>query len=319
MGDLKRNAWKNWLVAAIMAPLIGAFSLADCLSTPLIETIVRPSMIEMIVYGIAIAQLNLIAIWTALAPGNIVQRWSWTLLLMVWSWYSYTIGLCWWDDWFGLSGPMRSLQYALVLGYTLVIGFLAALLPLGIVGNVFGWRLVNSATAASPSRAQFNLRHLLWAMVATALIVVPGRFIVPPEGRQTLEFDGELAIVLTVLAVTNLFIFFPALWLAFSKKRGAIINLLAGIGCCAIITFAEFWVIVLIWGPAPDPQIYFYFLFGIKNVTQFGIIYATLWLFRGIGFQLIRQPRKAAIGTASGSDGQDCPSYSFPKYGPEEL
>jgi hypothetical protein len=247
-------------------------------------------------YGIAIGQINLIAIWMALAPANIVQRLSWSLLLMVWMWYSYTVGYCWWNGWFGLRGPMLSLQYALVLGLAQSIGFLEAQIPLWIGGQLFGWRLVNSSSAASPSRGQFNLRHLLWAMVVTALIIVPGRFIVPPEGRQTLVFDGEMVFVLSVLGIANVFIMIPAIWLAFSKKWPEIIRWFAGIGCCAIMSLVEYRAFVLV-RPAPEP-FYYYLLLGLMNVIVFAIVYGTLRLLRAIGFQLILLPSQTPSAVA---------------------
>src|SRR5262245_53167692 len=112
----------NLLPIAIIAVLIATFSIADCMSAPLLETYGRgrdtmtPFIVNGVVYGIAIAQINLIAIWTGLGSGNFVQRLCWLLLLIVWTWYGYVVGLCWWVNSFGLNGPTSSLRMAVEMG-----------------------------------------------------------------------------------------------------------------------------------------------------------------------------------------------------------
>jgi len=288
MGDLTRARKKKWMLAGIIALAIVAFSIFDCFSAPLKTTFGEDTAIEMIIYGLAIAQLNLLAIWMALAPTNIVQRLSWSLLLMFWMWYSYTVGYCWWTHWFGLYGPMYSLQYALVLGYTLIIGFVVAQIPLWIAGIAYGWRLVGSKTSG-PARGQFNLRHLLWAMVVTALIIVPGRFIVPPRGTQILVFDGELALVLLVLGVCNLFTMILCLWLVFFQKWPFIFKLIAALICLLLISSAEYRSLVEVF-LLRDQRFFYWYLVGLMNVTHIFIVYVALLLLRALGFQFIQLP-----------------------------
>jgi hypothetical protein len=82
------NRSRNRIAVVLTGTVIVVFLVMNILLPPLLMG--RQGLLTLLFgVGIGIGQVNLIAIWTALAPGSFVQRFSWSLLLIVWSWYAF--------------------------------------------------------------------------------------------------------------------------------------------------------------------------------------------------------------------------------------
>jgi hypothetical protein len=95
----------------------------------------RHEWLQAIMVGICVGQLNLIATWAALAPGNIMVRLPWSLLLTVWMWQALVVG-----NRLSFSGFPRA--EAILLGVVLLFGLFVAMAPLAIAARFFRWRLL---------------------------------------------------------------------------------------------------------------------------------------------------------------------------------
>jgi len=244
--------------------------------------------------GIGIGQVNLIAIWTALAPGNFVQRFSWSLLLIAWSWYAFVIGQRWGSP---RTDDVDLTFSAGILGCALFVGLVASQVPLWLAGKVFRWRLV-SGLRSSDQRVRFSLRNLIWAMLAIPLTIAPGKIILP-SGRWDLsvmlEAPRPVWISLGAFVITNVLITIPGVWIAFAKTRKTLLVLVFWLVYCTLITGAEMGIVFkMIRGIDTDTKCLVYLCVWFLNFTQFAVVFGALAILRAIGFQFIRLPRKAA-------------------------
>ena len=121
-----------------------------------------------VLVGICIGQVNLIAAWAVLAPGNLVVRLPWSLLLTLAMWYALVLG--------NRVSHLTAVEDAILLVAVLLAGVTIAQVPLWIAKKVFGWRLIRGAheTVQSPQGPwQFNLQHLLLATFLLAVALAP--------------------------------------------------------------------------------------------------------------------------------------------------
>ena len=111
-----------------------------------------------------IAQLNLLAVWAALAPGRLMVRLPWSLFLATLIWYAVVLG-------FRCAGRGRSGQDALMVGLSLLFGVLVTQVPLWIANRWFRWHLavVVEGPSAAVSERQYGIRHLLTGMTLLGL------------------------------------------------------------------------------------------------------------------------------------------------------
>jgi hypothetical protein len=271
--------------------MIIAFLVLDGATPPFLSNADEPGALWAILMGIAIGQINLIATWTTLAPGNFVQRFSWSLLLIVWTWYAYVIGLRSFSD-----RPMTQTE-AVGVGFLLLSSFLTAQIPLWIAGKMFRWRLV-SWLGSTERRVRFRLTHLLWAMLAIALTIAPGKLILPSGDWNVFvlfrDEPMEAWIFLGVVLLMNILITIPGLWIAFARPWNMALAIMAWLIYCSVITGTEI-AIVLFMEPGADEFMEVYFIVWLINFTQFAVVYGALAIFRSIGFQLVHLPRKREI------------------------
>lgn len=283
MEPLKTTAGK-WIGAGIV---VWAFCLIDFFSPMCIGD--RPEWPAMIVIGICIGQINLIATWAALAPGNVVVRLPWALLLAVLMWYGLVLGI----RWTSADHPYShfSLADAVVLAIFLFVGVAAAQIPLWIAGRVFRWRLVSWAGAArepSQDRLQFQLGHMMLGMLFVSLALAPGRVVLPPGDLADLNLEYEMFVVLAALVACNLVIAVPCIWGAFARTEILIPLALGWLGYCIVITTLEYGALTSILGPAGDDDTLLSMY--LINVAQCATVFGTLLIFRAIGFRLVRVP-----------------------------
>ena len=286
MNSENRN-FRNLLVTMLV---ICAFLGVNVL-TPAVSRSHEPWLLA-IMLGICISQLNLIATWAALAPGNFMVRLPWSLLLAVLMWYALVVG-----NRIEHRGFDRG--SALFLGLVLLMGLLVALIPLVIAARFFRWRLLGwnageEVRSDSQAKLQFNLRHLLLSMFLLSVAMAPARLVLPEQGTFYLPHDYGVWIVLAGVALCNVVVTVPCIWGAFATKC---VPLQLAIGWpiyCVLITGVEFACFTMFLGSTPDPGEVFFALY-LMNLTQCATVFGTLMIFRQIGFRLVRTHRRNGL------------------------
>jgi hypothetical protein len=296
MNSENRN-FRNLLVTMLV---ICAFLGANVLTPGAFES--RKPWLLAVLMGICISQLNLIATWAALAPGNFMVRLPWSLLLAVLMWYALVVGNRI-EDWVGVFDRGA----ALFLGLVLLIGLLVALIPLVIAARFFRWRLLGwnageEVRSDAQAKLQFNLRHLLLSMFLLSVAMAPARLVLPEGGTFGLPPHHGLWVLLAGVALCNVVVTVPCIWGAFAAK--SVLPQLA-IGWpiyCVLITGIEFACFTMFLGSTPDAGEVF-FAFYLMNLMQCATVFGTLLIFRKIGFRLVRaNARKAPEVVSSQTD-----------------
>ena len=235
------------------------------------------------VSGVFIGQVNLIATWGALGPGNVVVRLPWSILLGVLTWYAIVLGFRAWRPEF-LDNPDLVL-----LGPVLLGGIMVAQIPLWIAGKWFRWRLINledGGIASEDGPLQFNVRHVLLVMFLVALALGPARLVLPSMTFDGLYLADELAVILSTVVVTNLVMTVPCIWGALVRSNA--IPLLVWPVYCAVVTAAEFGTLCVLLGSPGSDWREVLLAFFLLNLLQCVTVYFALRLFRAVGFRLVR-------------------------------
>jgi hypothetical protein len=278
---IERRQVRNLLVTgAVICTLLGANVL-----TPLAFRS-NSDWLVAIMLGIGIGQLNLIATWAALAPGNFLVRLPWSLLLTVWMWQALIVG-----NRMQFSGFPRA--QAVLLGMVLLFGLFVAMAPLAIAARFFRWRLLGwrqqvATDGHAAVRVQFHLRHLLLSMFLLSLAMAMVRWILPEGRGWEIATDDELYVLLPGVAFCNVVVTIPCIWGAFASRR--LLPLLAAgwFAYGALLTGVEIGFFVFFLGPPPDGLLEVFFLIYLMNLMQCLTVFGVLVIFRRIGFRLVR-------------------------------
>jgi hypothetical protein len=268
----------------IIAALIGGF-LSVNVMTPS-EWGSDSKVLMAILAGICIGQLNLIATWAALAPGNFIVRLPWSLLLAVLMWYALVVGNRIERSYFDGSD-------AILLGMNLLFGLLVALIPLGIAARVFRWRLVGwsngkEAEAGSAVKMQFNMRHLLLSMFLLSLAMAPARLVLPDGLAFRFELPKEAYVLLAGIAFCNVVVTIPCIWGAYLPMNKLPVIIVGWFAYCALLTGLECSFFLLLLGlPAPN-DMEVLMRFYLMNLMQCATVFGVLLIFRALGFRLVR-------------------------------
>ncbi|MHC4177116.1 MAG: hypothetical protein ACYSWU_06400 [Planctomycetota bacterium] len=270
----------KWIAAGI---IVCAFLVVDFVTPTLWGP--DPEWLLMVPLGICIGQVNLIATWAALAPGNFVVRLPWSLLLGVLMWYSLVLGC-------RVAEEYRSfyLNEAVVLGIVLLFGILVAQVPLWIARKLFRWRLVSWAgKPAEPSegRLQFQLWHMFVGMLFVSVALSPARVVLPSGDIGSFDpYYEELFVLIPAIAISNLLIAVPCVWGAFLPRRTFLPLAVGWLLYCGLLTALEFASLVAILGPPGEDQVPFWMY--LVNISQCITVFGTLLVFRALGFRLLR-------------------------------
>lgn len=238
--------------------------------------------------GVCIGQVNLIATWAALAPGNLVVRLPWSLLMGMFLWYALVLGN-------RLNGSFP-LDEATVLGAALLFGIVVAQLPLWIAKRTFRWRLVrtlDNLEQVDRQHSQFQIRHLLLGTLLLSLALSPLRVILPPGAMTGLRDAGRLILLLAIVAATNLLVTVPCIWgsLMILASLGAAI--LGWFFYCLFLSTVEYFILDAATGTSPNNG---WFIILLINLSQCLTVFVTLRIFRAIGFRLVRLPARPSTG-----------------------
>jgi hypothetical protein len=234
--------------------------------------------------GFCIGQLNLIAAWAALAPGNVAIRLPWSLLMTLMMWYALVVGN-------RVIHPHFPLDQAIFLGIVLLGGCGVAQLPLWGASRLARVRLTRDETMDA-FRGQFRLMHLLVGMVFLSLALAPLRAVSPPEGelwRRDLPVMDVLS-VLGAVALCNLLITVPCIWGAFLPAK-LLVPVAAGwVVYCGVLSIVEMGIIGVLTAP-PVYEMDFLWAVFLCNLTQCLVVIGPLLVFRAIGFRLVSVKR----------------------------
>jgi hypothetical protein len=233
-----------------------------------------------VLLGTCVGQVNLIATWAALAPGNFVVRLPWSFLLATALWYALLLG-----------GRFARLDEALIVGAILYFWVGAAQVPLWIAKLVFRWRLLgepDGAAQSPPGPWQFNLRHLLLATFLVAVALAPVRQVLPPGPPGLFSIAGEVLATIAAVMTSNLLITVPCTWGAIASKRAIVPLALGWLFCCSLLTGVECVVVSRFLGPIVEPLFEFGRYLFLFNVCQGATVCSVLLIYRALGFRLVR-------------------------------
>ena len=235
------------------------------------------------------AQLNLIAVWAALAPGRLLVRIPWSLVLLTAVWFALIFGKTLLNH--------RSEKEISDLGTLLLAGFCVIQIPMWIARQFLGWQLIHSKNPRSGKR-NFSISELMLGTFVLALLLGLGRALLPSDDLTLGMSDNTLLALGTALIVTNLFVVVPVIWLSYRKQNvwGAWVfaNLLA-----SAFEFAA--LIAVLGSPGSDGFNIFLALLMI-NLTQCAVVIAVMSLMKAHGFQLKKISNKNPKNSASNAD-----------------
>ena len=304
MAELVRPGGRM-LVWGVAAALICVFLVVDFF-TPryFVARNTSEQLLMALLVGLAIGQVSLIAVWTSLAPGNIVLRVSWSLLLTMAMGYGLILGgrtdLTWLA---GAIGPHWRLwmtrEDAIVLIAALLASVVVLQIPLWIAKKVFRWRLTrqpDDTEASLQEDRQFNLQHLLIAMFLLAVALSPLRHVLPaPIPTDFISISkAQMFAVLGVVILCNLVMTIPCIWWAFASTKSIVRFFLGWLLYCAAVAAVEFGCIFGCicayfgrpYGETTEIALDFY----VMNLSQCAAVLGTLWILRAIGFRMVRTP-----------------------------
>ena len=282
--------------AGILAALAAVdYYTPDALYTPP----ARGDRIEWLAFGavgICIAQVTLIAAWAVFAPGNIVVRLPWSLLLGLMMWYVLVFGERRVNALspYGHYGP----QDVRVLGIVLLVGVTVLQIPLWIAKLVFRYRMLMPGEVAEPAQRkplQFQVKHLLIGTFLFAVALSPIRLVLRKETVGSLmsnrEF-GHMSVMMLAAIVVNLVATLPCLWGGFASAKRvwrlgvawSVYNL--GVTGTEVAVLRAF-------GPPHEPETLWEILWvlGVVNFTQGVVVFAVMRIYRTLGYRLQRVPR----------------------------
>ena len=238
--------------------------------------------------GVCIAQLTLIASWAVFAPGNIVVRFPWTLLLGLMMWYVLVFGE---HSAREVWNPQNS-DDVIILGEILLLTVTVLQIPLWIAKTAFRVRISRAEedrTKTTPERFQFNLRDLLIGTFLFAVALSPIRYMLPKKPINSLWPDSELLLLIPVAIVADLLATLPCLWIGFRRRVLALIAFWAGY---ELIVAGIEHVVLHAYDHAPW-EIKLYGWLAVLNLSQAAVVFAVARTYYALGYRLQRVPRHA--------------------------
>lgn len=282
--DLKDDNETRWLLPwGFLTALIALFLTADYLTPSGFGP--RFDYWMAFLLGVYIAQVNLIAMWAALAPGNVLTRLPWSLLLATSMWIATVLGM-------PEHETRGTLGEARALAVVLLISVFIAQVPLWIASRAFRWRLVSWQTSredAMRGKAQFQIRHVMISMVFLSIALGLSRLVVSGLKPSAFHWEDEFAALLIAMTVSNLIVTVPCIWGAFVPVRFLAPACIGWALYCAFISVTEVGILIMILGSPGDEPVFQ--IFTLMNLTQGAAVFGTLLILRAMGFQLLRIPK----------------------------
>ncbi|MGI9473069.1 MAG: hypothetical protein ACR2NZ_16125 [Rubripirellula sp.] len=232
--------------------------------------------------GLCIGQINLISIWAALAPGQIVFRIPWVVFLTVWMWGT----ICW-----GISTNLYSDSAFYESGVILLAAQFLAQAPLWLGSRIWKWRLVTRhqiQQGVQQTDGQFDLRSLMVGTLFLAVAIAIVRSVLPGGADPgMIDLDGELVLILAIAVLTNMIVVVPCVWIAFFPRARLRKTLAAWTLLIFVVSLIEDAVLIALLGMPPDFGLVIY-VTTLINVVQCATVLFVLLTLRSIGVRLIR-------------------------------
>lgn len=269
-------------VIAVVGLIVAVCVFCDLLIGPVFEF--ADSDVPLIIglaMGFTIGQLNLISVWAAMSHGSPIMRLPWACLMLVLMWTSIIVGIRIVNT-LGLND-----RDTLAIGIVLLLSCLTTQVPLWIASRVFGWRLTH--IDQSNEAGQFNLRQMFVGTILLAISLAASRLLLPTKTSDfVFELDGELSIVLPIMAAINLITVTPAIWGAL-RKLSLGLALILWATSTFLFTVIECVVLAVAIG---DFSIEIFVLFIGINAAQVAIVFVALKALSAAGFRLERQQER---------------------------
>ncbi len=287
MPEAKNRLLRFWVTAGILLAFVGIDY-----ATPQVLYAHRGPDSQWpiaLVLGACIAQVTLIAVWAVFAPGNIVVRLPWSLLLGLVMWYVLTISSRSVQTYYS---PYQESGIA-ELGINLLLGITALQVPLWIAKRTFRYRMLAPGETAAPTtteRFQFQIKHMLIGTLVLALALSPLRIVIPGSILQHLRLEWQMFFAVGVVIVANLLTTLPCLWGGFVSNAKLIPLGFGWLFYCLFITGLEIEMIFAVerggpnWGEA-------FGLTYLVNVTQGALVFGVMRGYRALGYRMVRAPR----------------------------
>jgi hypothetical protein len=284
---------KNLLIAiSIATAIFVAFGLVDFAAPQIMSWSIRNDTrwLFFLAVGVCTAQVTLIASWAVLAPGNIVVRFPWTLLLGLMMWYLLALGE------YSTPAPWHrpTPDDVILLGIVLLLGVTILQVPLWIAKMAFRVRIVRAEQVHTPrakERFQFDLRDLLIGTFVFAVALSPIRYMLPKESIRSLWPDSEMIVLIPLATAAALIATLPCLWIGFRRRVLALIAVWAGYEL--IIAGIEYLIVVTFLRAPREMKIYG--VLAICNLTQAAVVFAVARIYYALGYRLQRVPQCATL------------------------
>ena len=133
------------------------------------------------------------------APGNIVVRLPWSLLLGLMMWY--VLG---WSV--RQTSPNFYTQSVTELGINMLTGVTVLQVPLWIAKRAFRYRMIAPGEDPLPTaaeRMQFQISHMLIGTLIFAIALSPLRAVLPKEGLEHFRLDWRMFVLVGVAIVAQ--------------------------------------------------------------------------------------------------------------------
>jgi hypothetical protein len=245
--------------------------------------------IAAICIGVCVAQVTLIAAWAVFAPGNIVVRLPWSLLLGLTMWYVLAYSEQTVNARYGNSG-----QAIAILGINMLLGVVSLQIPLWIAKRAFRYRMLSPGEAAVPTaheKFQFEIKHLLIGTAVFAIALSPIHAVVPDALLKDFQPQWQMFFVIGVAIAANLVATLPCLWGGFVGSSSLMPLGFGWLIYCLLVTGLELGIFsVLQRGPphTAEALVVIYLL----NVTQGAVVFGVMRAYHAIGYRLQRVPRE---------------------------
>ncbi len=247
--------------------------------------------------GFAIAQLNLIGVWAALAPGRIFVRLPWSLVLLTLYWFALIFGN-------RISGSLNdSRSAAEVIGPLILIGYVALQIPLWITSRVGRWRLMPPRATAEDEGGQFTIKEMIIATTVLAVVIGLARVIVPSslDFNNNMLRDRVMFAMVSALLICNLLLVIPCVW-ATCLPRKSIAPMASGwlLATC-IASAIEISVLFGIGGAPSDTRetLFIVTIFVFINIAQGVTVFVIMSILKQLGYRLIRTTKSLSAPSTS--------------------
>ena len=244
--------------------------------------------------GACIAQVTLIAAWAVFAPGNLVVRLPWSLLLGLMMWYVLTASMLRAQGNSYVYGGHSYEERAIAeLGVNLFLGVTALQLPLWIAKRAFRYRMLAPGEIAAPTateRFQFEIKHLLIGTLLLALALSPLRIVIPSSILQHVNFEREMFVVIGAAIAANLLGTLPCLWGGFVSTIKLVLLGVGWLLYTLLVTGLEVGALCAVLRTPPDLGRVFAVVY-LVNVTQGAAVFGVMRCYRALGYRLVRVPR----------------------------